>query len=480
MRCFIFTMVLMLSWAVQVVAEEACEGDCCAAPYNGRQVSAAQLEEIAKRHAAWLMQTKKRKSEGKPPDYTDKQRANLCGAILRNSMLRKLDLSKADLRHADLQDADLVKTQLREAWLDKANLYSADLFEADLSKAYLYGANLSFSALEKANLAEARLHYADMRFAKLHAANLHKAELEYARLSHADLNHAILSNASLFRASLNNALLHYTDLTAASLHEADLTLADLTETVLKDSLLHYADLSQAIYFPEFGSHPNIGGFATAKHIETMTYYDKNGKIGAPGLMSLRAAYKEAGMRPMERLLTYMIKTKEQQNKWENGGVWTKFESGLSLLFFDWSCAYGLVPERLLYILLVSIMGFTLIYWLGMGYKGAKISKVCFSNPPGRDDYDKEVIQRQSESSWGKRLKEEMRIVWFAFYFSLLSAFYLGWRDFNIGVWISKLQIYEYDLMAEDNWFRSVSGIQALLSIYLFALWAMTEFGRPFQ
>jgi hypothetical protein len=59
------------------------------------------------------------------------------------------------------------------------------------------------------------------------------------------------------------------------------------------------------------------------------------------------------------------------------------------------------------------------------------------------------------------------------------AFNLGWREFNVGNWITRLQYYEYTLRA-TGWVRSVAGFQSLLSVYLQALWVLSYFGRPFE
>ena len=64
------------------------------------------------------------------------------------------------------------------------------------------------------------------------------------------------------------------------------------------------------------------------------------------------------------------------------------------------------------------------------------------------------------------------------FFSILSAFHLGWREFNVGNWIASVQSREYTLRA-TGWVRSVSGVQSLVSMYLLAIWALSYFGRPF-
>ncbi len=65
------------------------------------------------------------------------------------------------------------------------------------------------------------------------------------------------------------------------------------------------------------------------------------------------------------------------------------------------------------------------------------------------------------------------------YFSVLSAFHIGWRDLNVGSWIARLQPREYTLRAK-GWVRVVSGVQSLISVYLIAMWVLTYFGRPFE
>ena len=67
----------------------------------------------------------------------------------------------------------------------------------------------------------------------------------------------------------------------------------------------------------------------------------------------------------------------------------------------------------------------------------------------------------------------------ALYFSLLSAFHIGWRELNVGTWISRIQPQEYALRA-TGWVRMVSGLQSVLSVYLLGLSILTYFGRPFD
>ncbi len=72
-----------------------------------------------------------------------------------------------------------------------------------------------------------------------------------------------------------------------------------------------------------------------------------------------------------------------------------------------------------------------------------------------------------------------RIPIWAMYFSFVSAFNTGWRDFNLGYWFARIHPKEYELRS-NGWVKVISGLQALISVYLIALWALTYFGSPFE
>jgi hypothetical protein len=61
--------------------------------------------------------------------------------------------------------------------------------------------------------------------------------------------------------------------------------------------------------------------------------------------------------------------------------------------------------------------------------------------------------------------------------------YLGsqywFRRLHPGDWIRRLQTRDYSLEAV-GWVRVVAGAQALLSVYLLAMWVLTQFGQPFE
>ena len=67
----------------------------------------------------------------------------------------------------------------------------------------------------------------------------------------------------------------------------------------------------------------------------------------------------------------------------------------------------------------------------------------------------------------------------ATWFSLMCAFRIGYREFNVGDWITRLQPKEY-LIGATGWCRTVSGLQSLLSVYLLALTVLCIVGPAFR
>ena len=127
-----------------------------------------QINKILASHKEWMK-------------GTGGERADLCGANLRDANLRDADLCGADLRVANLCGADLRDADLRGANLRDADLRDADLCGANLRDANLRDADLCGADLRVANLCGADLRDADLRGANLRDANLCGADLRGVR-----------------------------------------------------------------------------------------------------------------------------------------------------------------------------------------------------------------------------------------------------------------------------------------------------------
>lgn len=457
---------------------------------DGRVITRGDLGQILKDHKRWVEHPTKGK------------RAKLSGATLSGAKLSGAKLILADLSGADLTKADLGGASLRGAILRGANLGWSDLSEAKLDKANLVGAQLSVADLSRADLDN---------------ANLSGAELIGANLSGADLSRASLRGANLWGANLTRAYLIEADLGGARLRGAILSGADLTDADLGCSDLSGADLSWTRFEPKPGSLPGITGLLYLHGLDSLKFKEAN----SYGLMELRETFKKAGMRDQERQLTYALNHIRRVNAWEIikkkaeiekeekgktekakgekkeitwltvGIAWlgNKFEQ----VMFEWTCDYGMTPSRPLLIMFAFLFVFTLPYLLALGSRNPRAGIWLVLLPDrvlDRQIKDRPVkltfrtpLRRPLPAKLWARFRARCRRVWrglrLALYFSLLSAFNIGWRELNVGNWITRIQKREYTLRG-TGWVRMISGIQALLSVYLLALWVLTYFGRPFE
>lgn len=208
-------------------------------------------------------------------------------------------------------------------------------------------------------------------------------------------------------------------------------------------------------------------------------------------MDLREGFKKLGYREQERKITHAIrhtqtlqlldkskkdqekkKNVEEEPKKNNTSIFNLIEGYTNLILFEWTCEWGMSSGRPFLILIVFIFPFLLIYMLSILLKNKK------------DGIWKHWIKERSRTDLGMDEPELLIYKWnnsifYGLYFSILSAFHIGWRDLNVGNWIARIQLREYTLRA-SGWVRVISGIQSLISVYLLALSVLTYFGRPFE
>ena len=311
----------------------------------------------------------------------------------------------------------------------------------------------------------------DLRWADLNSADLSKANLRWADLRWANLVGAKLVGANLVLANLGDA-----DLRWANLSEADLSGANLIQANLGKAMAEFADFTDAT----LGKNETADfSFLGARGLSRIKMYTP------ASVVALRKIAKESGFRNEERALTSSLH-RYQMPGW----------SARDILFDDYIqggklTTYGADPWASLFFLCYSIFPFSFLYMLAFFATGKMTGIWLVRNPDrvikslGRDTpvkltantiagslpYETRRSIRPIARCWG--------ILKVGFTFSFLSAFSIGWREFNPGTWLTRLQRQEYTLRA-TGWVRIVSGFQSLLSVYLLALWALTYFGRPFE
>jgi hypothetical protein len=395
-------------------------------------------------------------------------------------------LCNADLRQVELNDAVLTQAKLNEAnlslaKLNQADLYGAELNRANLGLAKLNRANLYGAELNGANLGVAKLNEANLSYAKLNRASLYAADLNGAVLWEAQLNEASLGLAELNKAMLRRAKLNGADLGAAKLNEANLSGADMKKSKLigasvASAHLDNVDLTDAEYAPN--SPPPDGYVAQIKGLQTVSFPDGE----EVGLVQLRDLLQKAGHRDLERQATFAIESGRTNHSVARRTPGNIAEGVFRKVAFDWTTQYGLQPARALFLIAVVWALLIPVYsWLIWRQpKQAKHGSGLYRVLP------KDRIEvRDGEPTLDNPARVERlhvrglaTIAWSA-YFSLLSSFQIGFREFSVGTWLTRAQPRIFALEA-TGWVRTVSGLQSLLSVYLLAMWLLTYFGRPFQ
>ncbi len=385
--------------------------------------------------------------------------ASVCNGKYKGIKPSPAELAEILKKHAAWLGADdQLADDPRRANLCGADLADANLTDADLDRADLYGANLLLAPLERANL---------------FFAHLERAELSGANLTDANLTGANLTGADLDGANLTYANLTGTDLTGARLTGANLTGANLREARVSKANLAFVDLTGATYAPV--SEPPDPYVAGIKGLATLDAYSD-----VVGLVQLRKLLHDAGLSDSERETTFSIQryiTRDQLSGQSPRSA--RIEGILRIVGLEWTTAYGLHPERALRWILLLGAVLTPVYMFAM-LRPTAASGVVRVFPADRlegtagDPADEEKRKKQLIHAQGWRAALRT-----AAYFSLISAVNIGFEDFTPGDWIRRLQTREYSLEAV-GWVRVVAGTQALLSVYLLAMWVLTQFGQPFE
>jgi hypothetical protein len=362
-----------------------------------------------------------------------------------------------------LWEANLTGTDLEEANLTDANLTQAKLVEASIGKAIFKRATLVSAKLVKLR---------DSKDTDLTDANISYADLSEAKLSQANLTNANLSSATLGRAELTDTKLNMADLT-----DAILTGATLDRTNLTGTRLAYADLMYARYEPR--SPPPDPYVAGIKGLEFVIFTRK----GEVGLVQLRDLLQKAGLREEERQVTYVIekgRTEYSLNSDKNSEV---IEAVFRRIAFEWPVEYGLQYGRALILLFAIWLLLIPIYWWTIWHTPdcpASFVGVYRTWPKDRLEEGASGEVKIEAAARVERLQGTSLVaLGWAAWFSLLSAFHIGFREFSVGTWLSRVHPKQFTL-EPTGWVRTVSGLQSLLSLYLLAMWVLTYFGRPFQ
>lgn len=376
---------------------------------------------------------------------TDKELATILHQYEQRAFTPSSNELKVDFESAILGNVDLRYAKLSKAIFREANLTNAFLWKADLAGADFRRANLT-----KAALCDAILSTAEFEHANLREANLAGAKCVETWFDNADLREACFDSANLIKCSFKGANMQRANFIETQLSEVDFKDADLTEAQFS-----FADMADVRYEPRSGTLPDLTALSKATNLFRMRYNDS-----PQALIDLRDALKKAGLRRQSGEVNYALMR-----------TWRELAGPLewvACMAVEIPCDYGMDTARPLKILISFIFAFWVPYFIALRRGGvAGIWKVW---PKDRIVEDPTQVNVRQAPSGIHRLGV-------ALYFSVLSAFNIGWKEINVGVWIHRLQPDEF-VLKPTGWVRSIAGIQSLLSVYLVALWAIIFFSGP--
>jgi hypothetical protein len=265
-------------------------------------------------------------------------------------------------------------------------------------------------------------------------------------------------------------------LVRADLSSASLIEANLTDANVSGAHLAYLDLTRAVYAP--ASPPPDDYVAGLRGLSTVRV---SGPDRLTGLTQLRQLLAKAGL-PEEYEATFAIERNKTSyllhgdqepasRRWRD-----RIDGAFRLVMFEWPIAYGLSPGRSLLVLIALAGLFAVVYCIVLRGGFGEIFRV---SPKDR------LVRKHGIVTWADAF-DVIRLrpahlgscIALAVHVSLLSTFHIGFRELNVGVWITRLQRYDYTLQAV-GWVRVVTGLQSLLSVYLIAMWLLSYFGKPF-
>lgn len=340
-----------------------------------------------------------------------------------------------------------------------------DTGRADLCGARLAGLTLAGKDLRHARLMGARLDKVDLTGAILHSSYWRRAGLRNvtatdASFKWADLTGTLIYDSSFVRADFFRSELSFMDSSAVDFTDARFENAALVSATLRDANLERANfnganLSYLVFEPRLGFLPRVGAFRSVTGLSTLQSHREAGAA----LRELQQAIEEKGMK------SEGAQVRAALNQAKGVGHYP-LQSAFAQLAYQLPYEFGERPERLLIIGLLLIPTFAVFYFFALKQPRESAIWKIPDAPPSDPDAKPTGVMLTAHNCNPIRM---------AFIFSIRSAFRIGWKDFNVGEWLSRMHGEGYRLEA-IGWVRSIAGMQSLLSVYLLALAIISYIG----
>lgn len=417
-------------------------GTKCLGPFNGKTLTQIELNGVIDRHEAYLknlpapatglatdpyaeIKTREREALVTKPGWADSFPASVKGDPKAVSNAGRADLCGVRLTGVTLEKRDLRYLRLMGA------------------------------RLEQVNLSAARLDGADLTGVGLDAVVADGATFRWVKMSQAIIEGGQFKKASFYLSDLHHTEFHGSDLSDAVLEESNLNTARLRAAFLENVDLSRSDVSHASYEARLGHPPRIGTFRSVTGLNSLRSYNDS----AASLRELQQLFENAGMRvEAARVRATIVEAKGVGSYW--------FQPTAMRILYGAPHAYGERAERILLIVALLVPTYALFYLFALRRAGAGTIWLVRDAP--LDEPDKKMK--------GILLRRHNCVpLSIALLFSVRSAFRIGWKDFNVGDWLTRMQQHGYRLEGQ-GWVRSVAGFQSLISVYLLALLVLSYIG----
>lgn len=297
-------------------------------------------------------------------------------------------------------------------------------------------------------------------------------DFNFAMLRYATFDEVNLAASEIESAIVADATFRRSNLSQVSFRDSDLRHAVFDESVLTEARFDGANLNSAEWDPKPGTLPNMASLASAQNLHGLRYRKTSQQLG-----ELREALYKAGLPDQARQVTFAIERTGRTAQAGSDDLWRKAGGWLRYAAFEKTVGYGLYPFRPLLLILLLIPLFTPVYVAAVWWRGG--GRLWLRRADGaiaRDEPSEwRPVTAMLSGTWDERAAKSLL---HAFWFAVMCAFRIGYRDVNVGDWITRLQPREF-LLGATGWCRTVAGVQSLLSVYLLALTVLCIIGRPF-
>ncbi len=426
----------------------------CLGKFNNVALAQSQLDQVIADHAVWLGNAALARIQPTPkvsPPYDPVVAHNIEENYAREGYASPMPPSITGESFEYTQDgrADLCGARITGLSFKAADLRYARMMGARIVSSEIAGADLRWSNLEMAGMWQLR-QTGSTPGGSFYGANLRGIQIYESDFRNWDFSEAIMRFGNLGNDDFSNASFDSADLSGATMRNVDLDGAAFPKA-------QFAKLNLNI---RSGHLPQVESLRDAKNLTSISSYGGSEAT----LADLRNKLDAAKLNVPAAEINYALNN--ERNAYESASRDDRayaMQGPINWVLFGVPYAYGLRPERLALSggLVAGIFSLFYAFCISRSPHSRHAIWVFRPKPP-------ELINRDLAKRPVKLTSQNCNPLFLGAWFSILSAFRIGWGQISVGEWIARLLPVNYEFQA-TGWPRTVAGIQSLVSVYLLAL-----------